>query len=250
MRVAALYDIHGNLPALDAVLDQLRGTRVDAIVCGGDAIVGPQSRDVLDRLAASGMPVHYVRGNAEAAVAERLAGRVPAAVPELYRPAIDWTAAQIGPTHGAAIASWPLTVRLDLDGIGPVVFCHATPRDDNEIFTRVTPAERLAPVIAPVNAALLVCGHTHMQFDRQVGGTRVVNAGSVGLPWGAPGAEWLLLGPGVELRRTEYDVALAARAVRSAGYPDAGDFFFRGVTTPPPIAQMEAAYERMSLGAG
>ena len=249
MRIAALYDIHGNLPALDAVLHELRGIRIDAIVCGGDAIVGPQSREVLDRLAACELPVHYVRGNAEAAVADRLAGRVPAAVPELYRPAIDWTAAQIGSMHGAAVASWPLTVRLELDGIGAVVFCHATPRDDNEIFTRLTPVERLEPVIASANASLVVCGHTHMQFDRHVGRTRVVNAGSVGLPWGAPGAEWLLLlGPDVELRRTEYDIASAAEALRRAGYPDAGDFFFRGLTSPPAVAQMEAAYERMSLG--
>ena len=246
-RVAALYDIHGNLPALDAVLADVHAAGVDSIVAGGDVIVGPMSREVLDRLAALAMPVEYLYGNCETAVLDQLAGRPLAAVPAAYRPTIAWTAEQIGRTYAAALAGWPKTRRLTVDGIGDVVFCHATPRDENEIFTRSTAEARLRPIFDPVDAALVVCGHTHMQFDRRVGRTRVVNAGSVGMPFGDPGADWLLLGPGVTFRHTAYDVAAAAASVRAAGYPDPGDFFARGVTAPPSAEQMELIYEAAAV---
>jgi putative phosphoesterase len=248
MRLAVLNDIHGNLPALDAVLVDVRSAGVDRIVCGGDLIVGPMSKGVLDRLSTIAMPVEYLLGNAEVAVLEQVAGRVPAAVPERYRPSIEWTARQVE-AYADAIAAWPKTIRLDVDGIGSVVFCHGTPRDENEIFTRLTPEERLTPLVEPLGAALIVCGHTHMQFDRRVGITRVVNAGSVGLPWGRRGAEWLLIAGDVELRHTDYDTRAAADDVRATGYPDVDDFFANGVSSPPSIEQMEQAYELMSLRA-
>ena len=91
-----------------------------------------------------------------------------------------------------------------------MLFCHATPRNDNEIFTRLTPEEHLLPIFARLNADIVVLGHTHMQFDRMVGTVRVVNAGSVGMSFGEPGADWLLLGPDVQLRHTRYDLAKAA----------------------------------------
>ncbi|HZP48337.1 MAG TPA: metallophosphoesterase family protein [Vicinamibacterales bacterium] len=247
MRLAVLNDIHGNLPALDAVLGDVDRAGVDAVVCGGDVIVGPQSREVLDRLSALSMPVHYVYGNCETAVLEQLAGRKPPAVPDAFLPTIVWTAAQVGPQYGEALRAWPKTLRLGVDGIGDVVFCHGTPRDENEIFTRLTPEERLRPLFDPLEAALVVCGHTHVQFDRQVGATRVVNAGSVGMPWGRAGADWLIVGPRVELRRTHYDVAAAAAAVEAAGYPDANGFFVRSVLTPPAADEMERAFEQASL---
>ena len=245
--VAVLNDIHGNLPALEAVLREVRAADVEAIVCGGDVIVGPRSREALDLLAASPIAAYYLYGNAEVAVIEQLAGRTPAGVPEVHRPVIAWTAEQVGASYGATLAKWPATVRLSIDAIGDVVFCHGTPRDENEIFTRLTPEARLLPLIEPLDAAAVVCGHTHMQFDRRVGRTRVVNAGSVGMPWGSPGADWLLLGPDVQLRRTEYDVSAAAASVAATGYPDPGDFFVRSVTAPPAAAQMEEVYERLSL---
>ena len=97
-------------------------------------------------------------------------------------------------------------------------FCHATPRNENECFTRLTPEDRLTPLFDPLNVAVAVCGHTHMQFDRMVGKTRVVNAGSVGMPFGEPGADWLLLGPDVQLRHTSYDLADAAARIRRTEY--------------------------------
>jgi putative phosphoesterase len=245
-RLAVLNDIHGNLPALDAVLVEVRAASVDRIVCGGDVIVGPMSNAVLDRLSGLSVPVEYLLGNAEVAVLESLAGRAPAAVPERYRPAIVWTARQVA-AYGGVIATWPKTIRFDVDGIGSVLFCHGTPRDENEIFTRLTAEERLRPLFDPLGAALVVCGHTHMQFERQVGATRIVNAGSVGMPWGRRGADWLMIDERIELRHTDYDTQAAADAVRGSGYPDADDFFVRGVSAPPPLDQMEHAYERMSL---
>ena len=247
MRVAALYDIHGNLPALEAVLDEVRQERVDRIVVGGDVVPGPMPREVLARLLALDVPVGFIHGNGETAVLEAMAGRDHPAVPERYRPLMRWTAQSLQPEYEAILRSWPLTLRLDVAGCGPVLFCHATPRDDNEIFTRLTPEERLLPVFKGLNASLVVCGHTHMQFDRTIGATRIVNAGSVGMPFGEAGADWLLLGPDVELRHTNYDQAAAAERMRATDYPDAQAFVTQYVLQQPSAAAMLEAFTRASL---
>jgi len=135
-----------------------------------------------------------------------------------------WTAQQLTPEHERAIARWPKTLPLEIAGLGSVLFCHGTPRSETEVFTRLTSEDRLLPLFAGLEASVVVCGHTHMQFDRMIGRTRVVNAGSVGMPFGEPGACWALLGPGVELRRTRYDLAKAAARIRSTQYPQAREF--------------------------
>jgi len=122
------------------------------------------------------------------------------------------------------------------------LFCHATPRNETEIFTRLTPEERLAPVFAGVDASVVVCGHTHMQFDRMVGGLRVVNAGSVGMPFGTTGADWLLLGPGIELRKTQYDLTAAAERFRRTGYPMVEEMAVRYILDPPSEQELFAAW--------
>jgi predicted phosphodiesterase len=104
-----------------------------------------------------------------------------------------------------------------------VLFCHATPRNENECFTRLTAEDRLLPIFQGLDVSVVICGHTHMQFDRMVGAVRVVNAGSVGMPFGEPGADWLLLGPGVQLRHTCYDLPAAARRILATPYPQAQD---------------------------
>jgi hypothetical protein len=131
--------------------------------------------------------------------------------------------------------------------IGEVLFCHATPRDKNEIFTRLTPEERLLPVFEGLETSLVVCGHTHMQFDRTIGSVRVVNAGSVGMPFGEPGADWLLLGPDVQLRHTAYDLTNAAERIRATDYPQAQDFAARNVLQPPSEAQMLEVFTNASF---
>ena len=115
-------------------------------------------------------------------------------------------------------------MRLHVRGLGDVLFCHGTPRSDVEIFTRLTAEERLFPAFEGVDAAVVVCGHTHMPFDRTVRGIRVVNAGSVGMPFGDPGAYWLLLGPDVSPRHQRYDLEAAAARIRASDYPQAEAF--------------------------
>jgi diadenosine tetraphosphatase ApaH/serine/threonine PP2A family protein phosphatase len=128
-----------------------------------------------------------------------------------------------------------------------VLFCHATPRDENEIFLRSTPEQVLIPIFEPLDVSLVVCGHTHMQFDRTIGRIRVVNAGSVGMPFSEPGAYWLLLGPGVEPRRTTYDFAKAAERIRDSRYPQAQEFAANNVLQPPSEATMLELFEKVAL---
>jgi putative phosphoesterase len=247
MRIAAIYDIHANLPALEAVIAEIRQEGVDGVVVGGDVLPGPMPLETLERLQHLDLPVQFIYGNGEVAVLEQLAGRDPAAVPEPYRPIIRWTAEQLGPEHERFLAAWPKTLRRNLPGLGEVLFCHATPRNEHECFTRLTPQSRLLPVFAGLGAALVVCGHTHMQFDRQVGRTRVVNAGSVGMPFGCSRAQWLLLGPDVALRSTRYDLREAAKRIRATPYPQAEDFARNSVLRPPAERAMLEVFSRAEL---
>jgi len=250
MRIAALFDIHGNLPALEAVLADVRAAHVDRLVVGGDIVVGPMTREALAFVRAVDIPTEFIYGNCEIAVLDQLAGRTPKVAwrAPRYLPIIEWTAEQ----HRAdrdVLASWPLTRRLDVPGIGTVLFCHATPRDDDEGFVKTTAEEKIRPLFDGLDAALVVCGHTHMQFDRMVGSTRVVNAGSVGMPFGDPGAYWLLLGPDIELRRTTYDLEAAARRIRATPYPAAEEFAATNVLRPPTEQQMLEIFSKVELDA-
>jgi putative phosphoesterase len=242
MRVAALYDIHGNLPALEAVLRDIRQADVDHVVVGGDVLPGPMPRETLACLLDLDIPIQFIRGNGDREVIAPTG-----AVPEPYREVIRWNAEQLRPEDERLLASWPLTLRVQIGGLGEVLFCHATPRNDTEIFTRLTPEDRLVPVFQGLNTAVVVCGHTHMQFDRAIGSIRVVNAGSVGMPFGEPGAYWLLLGPDVQLRHTTYDLAKAAERIRDTKYPQAQEFAARNVLQPPSEAATLEAFARAEL---
>ena len=247
MKIAALYDIHSNLPALEAVVGELRTLGVDRILIGGDVLLGPMPRETLAYLRDLEIPAAYIRGNCEREVLSVMAGGEPTTVPEQFRSLIRWTAEQLDDEARQFVAGWPLTQKLLFAESEQALFCHASPRDDNEIFTSATPADRVAPMLAGVDAPLVVCGHTHMQFERTIGSTRVVNAGSVGMPWGEPGAYWLLLGPGVELRRTNYDLAAAAARIRETAYPQAEEFAAKNVLQPPAAADMLALLTKASL---
>jgi predicted phosphodiesterase len=250
MRVAVLNDIHGNLPALEAVLDQLSGEAVDRIVVGGDVFPGPMPHLVLRRLRDAGVPVDFIYGNGEVVVLEQLAGQVPRLLPESYRPSVRWNAEQLDAAERDQVAGWPFTLRLHVPPLGPladVLFCHATPRNENEIFTHETEESRLLPIFDAARAAVVVCGHTHMPFDRTVGRTRVVNAGSVGMPFGPAGADWLILGPDVQLRHTDYDLHAAAQRIRESGYPSAEEFAAKYVLNPPSAAEMLKTFGQHEL---
>jgi diadenosine tetraphosphatase ApaH/serine/threonine PP2A family protein phosphatase len=175
-----------------------------------------------------------------------MAGIEPAAVPEQHRPVIRWTAQRLL-MHRDTISSWPMTLRAQVPGLGRVLFCHATPRNENECFTQLTTEERLLPIFDAADADVVVCGHTHMQFDRIIGRTRVVNAGSIGMPFGKPGADWALLGPDIQLRHSSYDLANAAAEIRSTDYPDAEEFAMRYVLNPPSEQQMLDAFSHAEL---
>ncbi|MGE5815536.1 MAG: metallophosphoesterase family protein [Acidobacteriota bacterium] len=247
MRVAALYDIHGNLPALEAVLRDVRAAGVDRIVVGGDALLGPMPCQTLDCLLALDSPVNFIRGNCDREVLAAVHGTGNEAAPEQVRESIRWVARQLRPTDQRAVAAWPETISLPVDGVGRVLFCHATPENDNDIFTRLTAEEPLLGVFRSVNEAVVVCGHTHMQFDRMVGATRVVNAGSVGMPFGTPRAQWLLAGPDVQLRLTDYDADEAATRIRATEYPEAEDFVTRYVLRQPSEEEMLQVFARREI---
>lgn len=239
MRVAALYDIHANLPALEAVLQEIAQLRVDRILVGGDVVPGPMPRETIERLLAIKLPCDFLQGNGEIAVLEEMAGKAATGVPEQHRPVLQWTAQQLGPEHERLLSRWQATVHMQHPDVGEILFCHATPRNATEIFTRNTPEERLlATAFSNVNASVVVCGHTHMQFDRMIGSCRVVNAGSVGMPFGKPGAYWLLIDSGIELRRTPYDFEKAAEAVRRTNYLQASEFAERNLLHPPSEEEM------------
>jgi putative phosphoesterase len=206
--VAAIYDVHGNLPALEAVLSEVPTEA--AIVVGGDVAAGPLPSETLERLRSLGDRVRWLRGNADRELAPGEEGLAP---PE----AMDWVRSRLSTEQIEFLHGLPERVELDVEGLGNVLFCHASPRNDMDIFLEATPVERVGPLFDDVGADLVVCGHTHMQFDREIAGIRVVNAGSVGMPYeDEPGAFWALLGPGVEHRRTEYD----ARALAGSGFPN------------------------------
>ena len=248
MRAAALFDIHGNIDALDAVLEEVRREQVDLIIVGGDVLPGPMPRDTMTRLLELDIPVRFIHGNGERVIAAQMVGGDISEVPEGFRDVIHWTAQQLDLQHQALLASWPPRCHIEIDGLGEVLFCHATPRNDTECFTRVTPEDRLLTVFANVTAPTVVCGHTHMQFDRAVGRLRVVNAGSVGMPFAAPpGAYWLLLGPSVHLRRTVYDFSKAAERIRATGYPQAEALSVRYVLEPPTEAESLAMFAGAEL---
>lgn len=237
-RVAALYDVHGNLPALEAVLDELRGEEVDRIVVGGDVFPGPLALETFTRLQKLEQSAQFIIGNCEAALLAAREGKDPGRMPESAKNAMRWCAAQISADDERVLRSWPKTITLLIESLGEVLFCHGTPRNENEAFTRLTPESAVLPAFAGVEARVVVCGHTHMQFDRTIGNVRVVNAGSVGMPFGKTGADWLLLGPDVELRHTNYDLLRAAARVRATSYPEAEEFAAKHVLTSPDEASM------------
>lgn len=228
-RVAALYDIHGNLPALDAVLAELHAEPPDAVVVGGDVCSGPMPREVLTRLRELPWEVHWLRGNADRAVVMGFDGTIPAELLEHPVFAGDaWSARLLSREDRDFLDALAPLVALAIDGLGEVLFCHGSARSDEERVTVLTPSEQLNEILVHAGAAVLIGGHTHRQFDRTVGARRMINAGSVGRPYEHhPGAYWLRLSSEPRLVRTRYDTESAGATFHKLGYPAAHLMFER-----------------------
>src|SRR5918912_3638216 len=234
------------LDALEAVLAEVAEEAVDVVLVGGDAVGGPQPAQILDRLQSVGVRVRWVRGNTERALVDG-----PAWVDESAHEALEWAAARLSSYERSFLAALPQRQVLRLDGLGRVVFCHATPRSDLEIVTEATPDAHLREVLAGVEADLVVSGHTHMQLDRRVDGVRWVNAGSVGMPFeGEVAAFWALLGPDVELRHTAFDRERAAEGILASGWPEAEPFVRENLRTAIRRSEVVPLFERMAIERG
>jgi predicted phosphodiesterase len=244
MRIAVLSDIHGNLPALDAVLAEVELLDVDALVIGGDAVPGPFMGETIDRLRGLGDRARFVMGNGDREIVEAFdAGRPVEEAPEGFERFTAWCAARIDRSHRDFLAAFEPVVRLEVDDVGPVLFCHGSPRSDTEIITQVTPPERLEPMLAGVAEPTIVCGHTHHQFALGIDGRTVLNAGSVGMPYqGAAAAFWLLLGPDAQMRRTDYDIDGALEVLRATGAPDVDEMMLQESLVTPALAADVARY--------
>ena len=242
MRVAALADVHGNVPALEAVLEEVPDDAT--IVVGGDTAGGPWPGEVLDRLRSLGDRVVWVRGNVDVVAPDEVV------TSDEERQAIEWNAAQLSDEQKGFLAALPLTEVVDVEGLGAVLFCHGTPWSDREIVTAVTSDERLRRILEGVEPRTIVGGHVHHQFDRTVDGYRWINAGSVGMAYeGRPGAFWALLGPDVEFRRTEYDVEAMVAAMRETDYPSVENQTELLLTDIPTSEFVADYFERQALEA-
>ncbi len=241
MRVAALPDIHGSLPALEAVLVELEAVDADVVVVGGDALLGPMPVETLERLRGLGPRLRYLRGNTEREILEPPSGE------ELWERRARWTRNALAAEALTYLVGLPSTVALDVEGLGPVLFCHGSPRRDDEILTAISPEERVARIAAGVVEGVIVHGHTHVRYDRLVAGRRLVCPGSVGMPYeGRAAAFWALLGPEVELRETPYDVVAAETAIRETGFPDADEFVASVLETPATAAEATEHFESLA----
>jgi putative phosphoesterase len=231
LRIAALSDIHGNLPALEAVLREVERERPDLIVVCGDVASGPMPAETIETLRKLKV-AKFVRGNADRGLIDEFDGKPTSPMPG---PFAGWCARQLNREQRDFLASFEDTVAIDR-----ILFCHASPPNDTDVFTAETPDERVRMLMTGVDADLVVCGHTHMQFDRRVDRLRIVNPGSVGMPYGEPGACWAMLGQDVEMRRTDYDREAAAARMRAKHAADADKFAAENVLMVPSVEEAMA----------
>jgi len=228
VRVAAVCDVHANLPALEAALAAIEGADPDLVVFGGDLVWGPMPRETIERILALDRPSRFVRGDADRDVVDAN-GEVGL-----------WCREQLTCEQLEFLADQETTLALEVEGLGPTLFCHGSPRSDRDRITVGSADEKVLGWLEGVAESVVVCGHTHAQFDRRFGAHRVVNPGGCGLQFGDRGAAFALLGPDVDLRLAEYDCEAAASRFRAIGGPAAEPFAER-VVAPPPA---ETAVER------
>jgi predicted phosphodiesterase len=231
-RVAALYDIHAHLPALRAVLDEVDAEGIETLVIGGDVAAGPLPRETVQQLIELGPRCRFVQGNADREVVAAYddpghdSGDMPAAI-------ATFAAARLTAAQRDWMAAFEPTVTLEIAGLGRALFCHGTPDSETAVITTATPEGRLREIVASVETDVVVCGHTHRQFDRRTDGVRVINAGAVGVPYeGRRGAFWAALGPDVQMRRTDYDHSAAMAELRAGGLEQLDEMLLESLIEP------------------
>lgn len=230
--VAVVSDIHGVLPVLEAVLAEPDVAAADLVVATGDLAAGPLPAQTLDRLVALGERVVLVRGNSDRELVQAHSGQ-PSDHAET-----QWAAGQLRADQLALLAGLRHPVTLDVEGFGPVLFCHGTPSSDVDVVLVDSPVDIWLTALAsvPPEVRTVVCGHTHTPYLRYVDRRVVVNPGSIGMPYSRPGGSWVLLRAGrVEFRHTPVDIdAACAAIVESSTYPDRQawvDEYVRAVNT-------------------
>jgi putative phosphoesterase len=234
-----LSDVHGNAIAHAAALAEAEQERPDLFVFGGDLTWGAEPMATYQLAASRAERAVFIRGNADRALIEGRNGT------DRER----WMLENHSPEALAFIERFDEQAVVEVEGLGPVRFCHGSPRSDEECVTPETPAERVAEFMSGLDEKVLVTAHVHIQFDREIAGIRSVNPGSVGLPYeGRPGAYWALLGSDIELRRTEYDVARAVEAYRESGFPNPEQLVEMLEHPPSPAEVIEDAEERVFAG--
>ena len=244
MRVAALADVHGNAPALAAVLTELEREAPDVVVFCGDLTWGSLPHETLALVRSLAIPARFVRGNADRALLELSRDEV-----EQPSPRERWMLAQHDAEDLALLAAFESTVTLAVDGLGATCFSHGSPRSDEECVTERTPVERVREFTAGRAERVVVTGHVHLQYEREVDGIRLVGPGSVGLPYGEGGcAFWALLGPDVELRRTDYKVEAAITLMRETDDPSVEQIVELMLEPPPREEVVEDVERRVFAG--
>jgi len=218
--------VHGNAPALRAVLGEVAESDAELLVSLGDLTWGVQPEETRALLQAFELPTIFVSGNGERALRELRDGRDGNARER-------WMLDHHSPETYAFLDTFVEHAVVHVDGLGSVRFCHGSPRSDVELVTPATPEQRIRAMTEGVPERVLLTAHTHLQFDREVAGIRSVNPGSVGMPYtGRRGAFWAMLGPDVELRRTDYDLEETVRIYEDSDDPLA-DAMIEILLTPP-----------------
>ena len=255
MRIAAIYDIHGNISALEAVLEEISTEKIDAVVVGGDVVSGPFPREALNLLQEISIPTYFILGNAESDVIRLILGQPSNGMSEKADEVAAWVINQLTDDQKEFLLTWSNKLQIELSPGYSAYFCHGTPRSTEEVFTLVTPEEKVSDIFRNGDSSVYICGHTHMQFKRTINNVHIVNAGSVGMPFGGTGADWLLInGDEIEFVHTEYNLLSAAERMRTSNYPDVEDFIQNNVIHSPSktkildvLTKMEAYQKEKSL---
>ncbi|QOV12039.1 metallophosphoesterase family protein [Viridibacillus arvi] len=218
MRVAAIYDIHGNYKALEAVLNEIEKEKVDKVIVGGDLAWGPQPKKVIDKLFAGKEDFIFIMGNSDREIFEQY--KNPQRIDNMVGGLNQWCIEQLTTEQLEWLGSFKFS-HLEEN----VLFVHGSPRSDTEAIRFDTPESEVYEMIKNENASVIVCGHTHIQFRRNISSKEVINAGSVGLQSRVKGACWLLINSDEYiLRVTEYDFANAAKDILLDGAPYKEEF--------------------------